>query len=48
MVCLGNRHHSVVFENAPKYCIFDCFVDYEGYSISSKRFFTTIVDVMVI
>ena len=31
-----NRDHSVVFEIAPKYCISDAFVDYEGYSISSK------------
>ena len=30
-----NRDHSVVFETAPKYCISDSFVDYEGYSISS-------------
>ena len=28
--------HSVVFEIAPKYCILDSFVDYEGYSYSSK------------
>ena len=34
-----NRDHSVVFETAPKYCILDCFVDYDGYSISSKEFF---------
>ena len=32
-----NRDHSVVFETAPKYCISDSFVDYEGYFISSKR-----------
>ena len=31
-----NRDHSVVFEIAFKYCISDCFVDYDGYSISSK------------
>ena len=30
------RDHSVVFEIAPKYCILDSFVDYEGCSISSK------------
>ena len=29
-----NRGHSVVFEIAPKYCISDSFVDYEGYYIS--------------
>ena len=25
-----NRDHSVVFEIASKYCISDCFVDYDG------------------
>ena len=35
-------------EIAPKYCISDSFVDYEGYSISSKGFFPTVVDMMVI
>ena len=31
----------------PKYCISECFVDYEGYSISSKEFLATVVvDVM--
>ena len=25
-----NRDHSVIFETAPKYCISDSFVDYEG------------------
>ena len=50
MVCLGNeqRDHSVVFEIAPKYCISDSFVDYGGYSISSKGFLPTEVDIMVI
>ena len=43
-----NRDHSVVFENASKYCISDSFVDYEGYSISSKGFLPTVVDIMVI
>ena len=33
---------------APKYCIFDSFVDYEGYSISSKGFLPTVVDIMAI
>ena len=33
-----NRDLSVIFEIAPKYCILDSFVDYEGYSISSKGF----------
>ena len=31
-----NRDHSVAFEVAPKYCISESFVNYEGYSISSK------------
>ena len=31
-----NRGHSVMFETASKYCISDSFVDYDGYSISSK------------
>ena len=43
-----NRDHSVIFEIAPKYCISDSFVDYEGYSLSSKGFLLTVVDIMVI
>ena len=43
-----NRNHYVVFEIAPKYCILDSSVDYEGYSISSKRFLPTVVDIIVI
>ena len=43
-----NRNHSVVFEIAPRYCISDSSVDYEGYSISSKGFLPTVVDTMVI
>ena len=43
-----NRDHSVVCEIASKYCILDSFVDYHGYSISSKGFLPTIVDIMVI
>ena len=43
-----NRDHSVVFEIASKYCILDCFVEYDGYSISSKGFLPTVVDIMVI
>ena len=31
-----NRDHSVIFEIAPKDCISCSFVNYEGYSISSK------------
>ena len=49
MVCLGNnKDHFVVFEIAPRYCILDSFVDYEGYSIYSKGFLPTLVDIMVI
>ena len=33
------RDHSVVFEIASKYCILDCFVDHDGYSISYKDSF---------
>ena len=44
MACLGNEQRS--------FCHFwDCiqfFVDYDGYSISSKWFFPTVVDIMVI
>ena len=43
-----NRGHSVVFEIASKYYISDSFVDYNGYSISSKGFLPTAVDIMVI
>ena len=43
-----NRDHSVVFEIASKYCISDSFVDYDDYSISSKVFLPTVVDIMVI
>ena len=44
----ANRDHSVVFEIASKYCILDSLVDYDGYSISSKGFLPTVVDIMVI
>ena len=43
-----NRNHYVVLEITPKYCILDSSVDYEGYSISSKRFLPTVVDIIVI
>ena len=36
------------FEIASKYCISDSFVDCEGYSLSSKGFLPTVVDIMVI
>ena len=38
-----NRDHSVIFEIASKYCNSDSFVDYDGYSISSKGFLPTVV-----
>ena len=43
-----NRDHSVVFEVASKYCISDSLVDHDGYSISSKGFLPTVVNIMVI
>ena len=43
-----NRDHSVIFEITPKYCISDSSVDHDGYSISSKGFLPTVVDIMVI
>ena len=42
-----NRDNSVVFEIVPKRCISDSLVDYDGYSISSKGFLPTVVDIMV-
>ena len=46
MVCLGNEE--IIFEIAFKYCISDSFVDSDVYSISSKGFLPTVVDIMVI
>ena len=43
-----NRTLSVIFEIVPKYCILDSFVYYESYSISSKGFLPTLIDIMVI
>ena len=43
-----NRDHSVIFETAFKYWISDSLVDYDGYSLSSKGFLPTVVDIMVI
>ena len=43
-----NRDHSGIFDVAPKYYISESFVDYEGYSISSKGFLPTVVDILVI
>ena len=43
-----NRDLSVIFEIASKYSISDSFADCDGYSISSKGFLPTVVDIMVI
>ena len=43
-----NKDHSVIFETASKYCILDSLVDHDGYSISSKGFLSTVVDIMVV
>ena len=43
-----NRDYSVIFEIASEYSISDSFVDYDGYSISSKGFLPTVVDIMFI
>ena len=43
-----NRDCSVIFEIASKYYISDSLVDHDGYSISSKGFSLTVVDIMVI
>ena len=43
-----NRDHSFIFEIVPKYGILESFLDYEGYSMSSKRFLPIVVDIMVI
>ena len=42
------RVHSVIFEIAPKYCILESFVEYDGHSVSSKGFLPTVVDTVVI
>ena len=48
MLCLEmGRDHSVIFEIVSKYYIPDSFVDYDGYSISSKGFLPTVVSKMV-
>ena len=40
-----NRDHPVIFEISSKYCILDSFADYDGYSISSKAFLPTVVNI---
>ena len=46
MLCLGNKDHSVVLGIESMYCIMDSFVDYEGYSISSKGFSPPVVNII--
>ena len=46
MVCLGNRDQS--FLRLYPSTAFWTLIDYEGYSIPSKRFLPTVVDIMVI
>ena len=49
MACLENEQRSFChFWIASKYCISDSLVDYDGYSISSKGFLSTVVHIMVI
>ena len=43
-----NRDPFVIYEIESKYCILDSIVNCEGYSISSKGFLPTVVDIMVI
>ena len=38
----------IIFEIAPKYYILESFVDFNGYSISSKGFLSTVVDIMLL
>ena len=44
---LMNRDHAVIFEIAPKNHILGSFVDYVGYSISSKGSLPIIADIMI-
>ena len=48
MVCLNKQRSFCHFEIASRCCISDSFVDDDGYSISSKGFVPTIVDIMFI
>ena len=42
-----NRDHCIV-AIASKYCILDSFIAYDGYSISSKVFLPTVIDIIAI
>ena len=44
----ANGDCSFIFEIAPKYCILVSFVDYDGYSISSKGFLPAVVEFIII
>ena len=48
MVCLGNKSSFCRFWDCIQVCISDSFVDHDGYSIPSKGFLPTVVDIMVI
>ena len=48
MVCLGNEQRSLFFEIASKNCILDSFFACEGYCLSPKGFWPTVVDIMAI
>ena len=41
-----DRDHCVILEIVLKYYVSDSFLDYNGYSISSKGFLPTVVDIM--
>ena len=43
-----NRDHSIIFQIATRYFILDSFVDYEWYSIPSKRFLPIVIDIRFI
>ena len=43
-----NQDLSIIFEDAPRYCIVDSFIDCESYSTSSKEVLPTVVDIIVI
>ena len=45
---LEMKRSFIVFEIASKYRISVSFVDYDGYSISSKGFLPTVVDIVII
>ena len=43
-----NRDHSVVLEMASTHSISESILDHDGYSISSKGFLPTVIDIMFI